>query len=306
MEENPYIEIAVIMTCFNRREKTVSCIRHLMDAEAAYNGRNEKPVKLVFYITDDGCTDGTAQAAISVLQGREAHIIPGNGSLYWAGGMRAAWNEALKQADRWQFYLLQNDDTDALPDALDQLMQTHAYSLRVYGRMGIYSGITASHANPDEITYSGYVYNGSISGDLPIARPSDVPQPVFCTNANILLVPAPVVRRVGIFYKGYRHGGADYDYTGMVRRKGFTALVTPGVCGLCDYDHPDIKAEAGKILAMTREKRKAYFNSPLHSPHDYLLYTLRNRPFRLPQRLLGSLLNVHCPRLYYKLHGVNQ
>lgn len=306
MEENQHTEIAVVMTCFNRREKTLSCLRHLMEAEAAYNARNERHVHLVFYITDDGCTDGTAEAVLGLLQDREAHIIEGDGTLYWAGGMRAAWRKALEQDDRWHFYLLQNDDTDALPDALDQLMQTHAYSLRVYGRMGIYSGITASHDNPDEITYSGYVYSGSFSGDLPIARPAEVPQPVFCTNANILLVPAPVVRRVGIFYKGYRHGAADYDYTGMVRRRGFTALVTPGVCGLCDYDHPDTEAEARKILAMTCDERRAYFASPLHSPHDYLLYTLRNRPLRLPQRLLGRMMNMHCPRLYYKLHGISR
>ncbi len=50
--------IAVILTVHNRREKTVSCLRHLFAAAEAAEGS----VSLTVFLTDDGCTDGTAEA----------------------------------------------------------------------------------------------------------------------------------------------------------------------------------------------------------------------------------------------------
>lgn len=305
MAVNGTIHIAVVMTCYNRREKTLSCLRHLIAAEKYYGERHEQGISLSFYITDDGCTDGTGEAVRNLLSGRDVHVVQGDGNLYWAGGMRAAWREALKDGDKWDFYLLQNDDTDVFPDCLGQLMLTHDYSLEHFGKPGIYSGITCSSTNREEITYGGYKYMRDLKGDSQLVKPSGTPQSVDLTNANILLVAKLVVDKVGIFYSGFRHGGADYDYTGMVRKKRFPALVTPLVCGECDYDHPDITGQARLILSMDKRHRMEYFSNPTHSLDDYLLNTLRNMPLRYPQRWIGYMLNLHFPRLYYKLHGIS-
>ena len=87
------ISIAVILTCFNRKEKTVQCLRHLFAAASQYNTGHAdgEEVHLSIFLTDDGCTDGTADAVKEECEGQELHIIQGDGKCYWAGGMRLAW-----------------------------------------------------------------------------------------------------------------------------------------------------------------------------------------------------------------------
>lgn len=53
------IHIATILTCFNRKDKTLSCLRHLYDAQDYYNLKSENKINVSVYITDDGCTDNT-------------------------------------------------------------------------------------------------------------------------------------------------------------------------------------------------------------------------------------------------------
>ena len=47
--------IAVLMTCYNRHQSTLSCL------EALYN-QSVDDVKLDVYLVDAGCTDGTGEA----------------------------------------------------------------------------------------------------------------------------------------------------------------------------------------------------------------------------------------------------
>ena len=58
------INIAVLLTCHNRKDKTLSCLSSLFAATERYNLSKEegKNVGLDIFITDDGCTDGTADA----------------------------------------------------------------------------------------------------------------------------------------------------------------------------------------------------------------------------------------------------
>ena len=117
-----YISIAVILTCFNRKEKTVQCLRYLFVAASQYNAGSEDGEKmhLSIFLTDDGCTDGTADAVREECKGQELHIIQGNGKCFWAGGMRLAWGEALKRQNEWDYYLLLNDDTIMSGNAFEE------------------------------------------------------------------------------------------------------------------------------------------------------------------------------------------
>jgi GT2 family glycosyltransferase len=103
--------IAVLLTCFNRKDKTIACLKSLLLTIENYNHNATDKLNLSIFLTDDACTDGTAKAAKEICQEEDIHIIKGNGNLYWAGGMRMAWNEALKHKQTWNFFLLLNDDT---------------------------------------------------------------------------------------------------------------------------------------------------------------------------------------------------
>ena len=109
---NRIYETAVLLTCFNRKAKTTECLRRMVSCAKEYNNSHEDIIRLTVFMTDDGCTDGTAGAVRDVIGSDvETNIIQGDGKRYWAGGMRMAWSEAISSGKRWEFYLLLNDDT---------------------------------------------------------------------------------------------------------------------------------------------------------------------------------------------------
>ena len=117
------MEIAAIFTCYNRKQKTISCLQSLFDASDLYNADkddNDK-VSISVYMTDDACTDGTADAVREKFAERPITIVLGNGSCYWAGGMRLAWRDAINSGNRYAFYLLLNDDTELMDNVFSEL-----------------------------------------------------------------------------------------------------------------------------------------------------------------------------------------
>lgn len=295
--------IAVILTCFNRKAKTLSCLKGLYSAQKAYQ---EVILSLCVYLTDDGCTDGTSQAVRETFPDKDITILQGDGNLYWAGGMRFAWREALKSSVHWDFYLLLNDDTIPLENMFSELFNAHQYCKDKFNNVGVYAGVTCDIENPHCITYGGAVWKNSLLGTDERLNPVGIPQEVDKTNANILLVANEIVTLIGIFYEGYRHGAADYDYSIYAKKHGFKALITANVCGKCQRDHLNKELLRKKILAMDRKGRKKYFSLPTNSGKDDLLFKKRNVPLRYPLAWLGKFLNANCPYVYYILDFIRE
>lgn len=132
--------IAVLLTVFNRRETTLACL------ESLFSGSVPEGYSIEVYLTDDGCTDGTADAVRERFP--DVRIVAGDGSLYWNRGMIAAWNEAAKSDP--EFYLWLNDDTTLLSDAIGNLIRTAEKNPGC-----IIVGTCHASDNPDRITYGG-------------------------------------------------------------------------------------------------------------------------------------------------------
>lgn len=293
------ITIAVLLTCHDRKAYTTACLCRLAEVTRHYNAdATHTPVAIAVYLTDDGCSDGTAEAAHAACQDIELHIVEGDGSLFWAGGMRVAWREAMKESQRWQYYLLINDDTMMGDNLYTELFAAEDYARTVYGRTGICSGITCDPTDGKKITYGGDVFEGSMHGKTHRVSPTGTPQQVDITNANILLVPQSVVSEVGIFADGYRHSCADHDYCMLVRRHGIPALVTAHVCGQCADDHTPESDLSGRLATMTLAERRAWVRHPLHSDSDYLLYVWRNNRRKYIFSWALRKLRLYCPKLY--------
>lgn len=296
------LNIAVLVTCHNRKDKTLSCFNTLFVALDHYNhGLNDdEKVNIVTYLTDDGCTDGTVDAVRELFKDKELNIIEGDGNLFWNGGMRVAWNEALKRHNEWDFYLLLNDDTDIMENAIDELLKTHEYCIANYGRDGIYSGITCSKTD-DSVSYGGTIFTNRFLAKTRQLGPTGEPQLCDLTNANILLVSKDVVDKIGIFWEGYKHGIADSDYAMKARKNGIPVLLTSCFVGRCNYDHDHDKEESDKVMAMSLKERKKYFSKPTRSNRDYVKFVWRHETVRLPMVLLGRFLNVYFPKFYYSI-----
>lgn len=291
-------KIAVLLTCFNRKEKTLKCLEGLFKVKPS-------DVDLAVFLTDDGSTDGTADAVRQEFADKDICILQGSGSLYWAGGMRYAWNEALKKHNEWDFYLLLNDDVQLFDNMFDELFSAHEFAIKTYGKTGLYSGVTCSPDDASVITYSGDTT--TMSGKWTRLSPNGVPQMVDQTNANILLVAKDLVDEIGIFYDGYIHSAADWDYSILARKADRPALITAQVCGACDFDHTSDYEVCKKLVRMSLAERRKFFANPVNHDHDHMVFVRRHSPMRLP--VAWMLRNIRCyfPSFYIiinKIRGI--
>ena len=281
--------VAVLLTCFNRKEKTLASLVRLFEAKEAYNSN----LNLSIFLTDDGSTDGTGDA-VSTLQ-PDATVLQGNGNLYWAGGMRNSWNEALK--GDFDAFLLLNDDTNVFPNLFLELLDTHEYCLEHHKMGGIYLGSTKD-VNTNTISYGGAKLTNPFWFKYHFLEPNGAFQECELGNANIMMVTKDVVSKIGILSKGYIHGVADYDYTLKAVKKDIPVLVAKEYCGTCTDDHSDIYLT---FPEKTISQRISLLTNPLALDFkSNLNLMIRHFPLRVPFVLFTAGLKVLFPSVYVK------
>jgi len=282
-----YTRIAVLMTCHNRRDTTLGCL----DALARQEPIN--PPTLEVYLVDDGCTDGTAAAVRE--QFPEARLIQGDGSLFWCGGMRKAWEFALAQD--YDAYLWLNDDTRLESCALSKLLTT-AHSLK--SRMGSDALVAGSTFDPrtGKRTYGGVI---SDSRWQPMAfRPIEPgSEPIRCDtiNGNCVLVPRGIARTVGNISPDFTHGIGDFDYGLRARDAGYSCWITPGYVGSC-RGH-DIEGSCfDRSLSMEQRLKKFHSHQGPPPVIEWFRFTFRHAGWLWPIYWARTCLRIAFPKLW--------
>ena len=283
--------VAVIMTVHNRKAKTLRCLDSLHRVWT----EGGKRVGLSCFITDDGCTDGTSKAVLSRNYEFPVHLILADGTLFWCGGMIKAWNAALCHG-RFDGYLWLNDDTEILPGLINDIVEADEFCLGKYGRSGIYVGSTKD-ADTGNLSYGGFNYvNKWTLLDQFVIPDGKSFQPCEAAHGNITYVSSGVVEKLGIFYPGYHHGGADHDYTYLAHKAGFPVLVLPHFSGICDNDHPKDGGRANFFALPVKERVKQL------NLHNTLLFNRRCFPLRLPIVLISGYSKVLFPKFCYRVY----
>jgi len=218
------MHIAAVMTVFNRREKTLACLRALQAGAARI-----PQLRLSVCLTDDGSTDGTRAAVAAEFP--EVLVLGGDGSLYWNGGMRKAMAAAI--ALHPDFYLWLNDDVELAADAIDRLLETASAPGRASAVGPIVVGSTADPVKGNT-TYGGRLRSSALRPlHFSLVEPGAEPVPCETMNANCVLLPAAVVGALGNLDAAFVHGLGDFDYGLRARRAGYELLVCPGHIGRC-------------------------------------------------------------------------
>jgi len=223
--QNGY-DIAIILTCFNRKEMTLRCMREL--------SKQSDNNSISFYVCDDNSTDGTYDAVVKEFP--YAHIIKSAGNLYWCKGMHEAMKMATKE--KHDLYLMVNDDVDFFSIAIKTMISTYEkYKNEHHGVVGaVASKITG------EITYGGRRIVPFKIGKKSFGVKSNTlitvldNPPIECdlTNWNCFLVDKYVIDKIGIIEKHYAHGVGDFDYSLRMRKKGFKINVAEEIIGTCE------------------------------------------------------------------------
>lgn len=211
--------IAVLLTVFNRKEKTLQCLSNLFNQEIPQG------YSLDVYLTNDGCTDGTPQAVKELFP--QVKIIDGDGNLFWNRGMWTAWDAASKAKD-YDFYFWLNDDTFLYDEAVLKLVNT---SIK-YEDKAIIVGVTES-LDKTHTTYGGRIPKKGI----PEVNGEESKCVSF--NGNIVLIPKYVYDSIGKMDPYYSHSYGDFDY-GFTATKYNVAIYQTGTyLGACD-EHPTL------------------------------------------------------------------
>lgn len=240
------MRIAAILTCFNRKEKTLKCLDSLLTMHP----------DIEVFLTDDGSTDGTGEAV--TIRFPKVNIIRGDGNLYWNRGMYMAWKKALSRD--YDYYLLLNDDTVLYPDFLEQLFECETEG----GGECIITGILESE-DKQVILYGGRDKNKVR------LKPSERLQPVYIMNANVVLVPSCVVKRIGIFDPILHHDLGDHDYGLTAIENGISIYVTHRAVGIGE----DNTIKRMRKWGVGLKERIRYMQHPLASPPKINFYFRR-------------------------------
>lgn len=288
--------IAAVLTCFNRREKTASCLRSLNQQAAQLAGR----YVLRVIVADDGSTDGTREMLATEFP--DVSVILGNGSLFWAGGMRLAFGQAL--AEKHDFYLWINDDVELYPNCLKTLLETHEALMKSCRRGGIIVGSMCNGAG--EFSYGGMVLagNGWIRR-YPRAQPGDEPRPCATMNGNCVLISRDAAKLLGNMDPAYRHGIGDMDYGLRATQLGVPIWIMPGYAGLCAHDHRIEGSYLDRTLPLAVRWQKITGPKGL-APRAWLTYCRRHAGWLWPLHWAWPYTKVLLTWVGYRLRGANR
>lgn len=241
------MKVSVLLTCHNRKEKTLTCLRKLFEQDT------EGFVFDVFLV-NDGCTDGTAEAVREEFP--QIHIIQGDGTLFWNRGMCLAWEEARKNS-KHDAVLWLNDDTLLFPTALKtmgEMSTEHPDSIIV---------ATIKSTNSNTVTYGGFKNDCLVIPDGSL-------QTCNKFNGNCVLIPVSVSNQIGYMDPYYRHSKGDSDYAIRANQAGVKSLVAP-VLGTCDRNALEPIWSKGTIV----ERYKKLY-SPL-GKNPFEIYHLKRK-----------------------------
>lgn len=280
------IKTAVILTVYNRREITLQGLRTLYRAIGFLQKKQpEANYKFDIYMTDDGCTDGTGEAVKKEFP--EVHIIQGDGTLYWSGGMRKAWMEASDKG-RYDAFLWFNDDCRLYEKSLMDLVTTaekHKWKSIVVGSM-------CDDKDHKKATYGG-------RNRKKVLLPPLTNNECTCTtfNGNLVLIPYVVFLVLGYNDSAYSHSLGDYDYGYRATECGISIYVPKNFQGECSrHSKPPIWCDPNIKL----KKRIRNYYSPLGNPPSEVFH-FEKKHFGIVIafiHLLSNHLRLFSPRLW--------
>lgn len=276
--------IAILLTVFNRKEKTLECLKRI------YGQENIEDVKVDIYLTNDGCTDGTPQVVKELFP--KVNIVEGNGNLYWNRGMYTAWEEAAKQ--NYDFYLWLNDDTYTYPQMIQSLLdssQKHTDSCIIIG--------ATQDTNHQQATYGGRLQNGKI----PFSLYEEIEVNHF--NGNIVLIPRKVFQILGNLDYTFTHSKGDFDYGMRAKKAGIKMFQVASFLGECDL-HESIDKWCDPQIPFGQ--RWKLLHRPNGMPPNETFH-LEKRHYGIAKALFHyCTIHIRCafPSLWIKLNKTQQ
>jgi GT2 family glycosyltransferase len=239
------MKIAVLITCHNRKQKTLTCLDKL------FSNSLPEGCSLDVYLVDDGSTDGTELAVREFYP--QVNILRGDGNLYWNGGMKIAFDAAM--IEHHDYYLWLNDDTLLYINAIKSLISTSHELQAKQCKSVIVVGSTQDEID-GRLTYGGVIRPSKWKPTaFKLIAPSEVPVECETMNGNCVLIPHEIVRVLGGMEPNFAHAMGDLDYGLRAGYAGFAVWVMPSFAGTCSNNAVDSSFNDASLSISTRLKK---------------------------------------------------
>lgn len=259
--------VTAILTCFNRKEKTIQCLRSLVEGNSA--------IDFSFVVVDDASTDGTTDSLEELRnEGYAIHLINGNGGLFWSGGMREGIEYAKKQMDT-EYYMLVNDDVSFYKGTIERMVQKMDCE-----KNQVLIGAVCDHNG--NLSYGGVCYEkGSIKYSIVGPDSVHIDRAIDTFNANCVLIEKEIFLNAPNIDPKYVHSLGDFDYGLTLHRMNVTLELFGEYVGICPDN--DV-AGTWQDTSLSRSKRLRLKESPKGAPLTQWYYFLKKN-FGMKQAL---------------------
>ena len=249
------MNVAVMLCCFNRKEKTRLCLESIL--QQVYENSN---LSFDIYVYDDHSTDGTVEMIKSEYP--QITLLEGKGNAYWCKSMHYLMRYTLNR--KYDYYLMVNDDVELYRNAIQVMFES-------YDKIGSSCGIVG--ACQSKIT-GEYTYGGRNERQELIA-PAKEPQLCSIANWNCFLVDDKVIFKVGIIDGKYQHAFGDYDYSFRMIQNKVPIYVATEYVGTCEKNSYEGSYADASLPRRIRFKKLL---SPKGLPfYSYLRYNCRTK-----------------------------
>lgn len=249
------MKVTVVLTCFNRKEKTLECVRRLVE------GNPE--IEFDFVIVDDGSTDGTEEELKKMEYAETIHVIRSSGNCYYSGGMHIGMKYILHRTEKSGYLLMVNDDVKFARNSIQQLIQQSQVR-----KNAVIVGATCDDTGKQ--SYGAILYTSQYSVKYRMVKAGES---VACDtfNANCVLIPYQYFEKAGAMDANYIHSLGDFDYGLCLKRAGAEIFISEEFVGVCNKN--SIK---GTWLdrSLSRRKRLSLKEAPKGAPAKQWFYFL--------------------------------
>jgi GT2 family glycosyltransferase len=275
------LKTAILITCYNRVETTIECLKHCYNALSSIDYCDHD-----IFLLDDNSPDKTGEIIKKMYP--LINVIYGNGKCFWSGGTRKLWELASSKND-YDYYVWLNDDSILFKNAFSVI-----YNDLKANRFSIILGtFISSVSNTNQITYGGRDDN------LSLLIPNGIPQQCFLMNGNFVFIPKAIFKKVGFLNKVFTHNYGDIDYGLRAIKNNFKIYIASEVIGLCDKNELELWRKPNSRFL---QRLKSLYESKNFIAHEVMYFQLIHYGFfAFLKHFIGVFIIICSPKIYYKL-----